>query len=432
MFLVLKSKKNASFESKYKSFSFVKIVFNTYQSWLFLATLILIGWLGLVYTSAQYKPKQIEKERKTRLQEVKEKREVLSQIKTRREVSLNELSFIKMQIQVQSQLIQTLEQEVDSLQSHLTEIQDAIQKLEEKLVQLRKEYAQMIYATARSQHNLHKLSFIFASDSFYELYRRTKYLQQYTEARRNQVQHIRDTQTQLIEKETLAKKIAEEKLKLLEEKKPEINTLKALKEEKDKLLVSLSKKEKTLKQELKESQNKLNNLDKLVGDLVKEQNTNTATRPTRPRQKKSTVDTKELSQSFTKNKGRMPAPVNKGFIASYFGKQKHPVLKNVMIDNAGIEIQTGSNQGVKAVFEGEVSTIATIPGMGGQVLMLQHGDYFTVYAKIDHLIVKVGDWINKGEEFAEVFTDNKGASILQFQVWKGSKKLNPTDWVRKP
>jgi septal ring factor EnvC (AmiA/AmiB activator) len=290
----------------------------------------------------------------------------------------------------------------------------------------------MIYATARSQHNLHKLSFIFASDSFYELYRRTKYLQQYTEARRNQVQHIRDTQTQLIEKETLAKKIAEEKLKLLEEKKPEINTLKALKEEKDKLLVSLSKKEKTLKQELKESQNKLNNLDKLVGDLVKEQNTNTATRPTRPRQKKSTVDTKELSQSFTKNKGRMPAPVNKGFIASYFGKQKHPVLKNVMIDNAGIEIQTGSNQGVKAVFEGEVSTIATIPGMGGQVLMLQHGDYFTVYAKIDHLTVKVGDWINKGEEFAEVFTDNKGASILQFQVWKGSKKLNPTDWIRKP
>ncbi len=394
---------------------------------------LLMGLGSIAYVSvAQYQTKKIEKERKTRLQEIKEKRNLLSQIHTRREVSMNELSFIKMKIQVQTQLVQVLEQELDSLQDNLEKMQTSIQKLTDQLQQLKEEYAKMVYVAARSHQDLQKLSFVFASENFHQLYRRSKYLQQYTQARHNQVAYIKQIHQQLSQKQALAQKMAQEKQTLLEEKKPEIDILKALQQEKDQLIKSLSKQEKTIIKELKKSQVKLENLDNLVDNFVKEQKENKPTYVAVPRKKTGKPDTKQLTKDFVRSKGKLPSPIVRGFLASYFGKQKHPVLKNVFIDNAGIEIQSPAGQAVRAVFQGEVSTIATIPGMGGQVLMLQHGEYFTVYAKIEKLTVKVGDWLDKGDEFAKVHKDSKGLSRLQFQVWKGSQKLNPIHWIKKP
>ncbi len=383
-------------------------------------------------SQAQYRTVSVESERKARLEEVREKRQMLSEISTRREVSLNELSFLQMQIQTQIQLLRTLEIEIDTLQSQLSALKGSITQLEDKLTLLKNEYAKMIYATARSNNSLHKLSFIFASESFHQFYRRTKYLQQYSQARKTQVDAIQLTQQELKRQQALTQQLTQEKLALLSEKRPEVQTLERLKKEKDQLIKALSKQESKLKQELKQSQNKLSNLDKMVGDLVKEQSSEVATRPTRPRKTATKAPAKELTKEFTERKGKLTFPVLKGFIATAFGKQEHPVLKDVMIDNAGIEIQTPQNQAVRAVFDGEISTIATIPGMGGQVVMIQHGEYFSVYAKIQKINAKVGDWISAGDSFAQVHTDNKGNSTLQFQIWKGNQKLNPAEWVRKP
>lgn len=383
-------------------------------------------------SQAQYRTVSVDGERKARLEEVRKKRAMLSEISTRREVSLNELSFLKMQIQTQMQLIRTLEIEIDTLQHQLSALANSISGLEDKLSLLKNEYAKMIYATARSNNSLHKLSFVFASENFHQFYRRTKYLQQYSQARKTQVDEIQQTQQELKRQQALTQQLTQEKLALLGEKRPEIQTLEVLKKEKDQLIKALSKQEKKLKQELKQSQNKLNNLDKMVGDMVKEQSNESTTRPTRPRKTNVKAPAKALTKEFTAQKGRLTFPVAKGFIATAFGKQEHPVLKDVMIDNAGIEIQTPKNQAVRAVYDGEVSTIATIPGMGGQVVMIQHGEYFSVYAKIQKINVKIGDWISAGDGFAQVHADNQGSSTLQFQIWKGNQKLNPAEWVRKP
>ncbi len=395
----------------------------------------MIGSLGIcvwVASQAQYRTVSVENERKARIEEVRKKRKMLTEIKTRRQVSLNELSFLKMQIATQMQLIRTLEVEIDTLQHQLAALGSSIVALENKLDLLKNEYAKMIYATARNNYAIHKLSFIFASESFYQFYRRTQYLKQYSQARQTRVDEIQLTQQALKKQQILTQQLTQEKLALLSEKRPEIQTLEKLKKEKDQLLKALSRQESKLKQELKQSQNKLNNLNKMVGDLVKEQNIEANNRPTRPRQTKLKAPAKALTKEFTAQKGRLTFPVAKGFVAAAFGKQEHPILKDVMIDNAGIEIQTPKNQAVRAIHDGEVSTIATIPGMGGQVVMIQHGEYFSVYAKIQKIKVKIGDWVSEGDSFAQVHEDNQGSSILQFQIWKGNQKLNPTKWVRKP
>jgi murein DD-endopeptidase MepM/ murein hydrolase activator NlpD len=136
-------------------------------------------------------------------------------------------------------------------------------------------------------------------------------------------------------------------------------------------------------------------------------------------------------KSFAQNKGKLPFPVARGTIVSYFGKREHPTLKGVQIDNDGIDIRTNPGEAVKAVYDGVVSTIATVPAMGGEVVMLRHGEYLTVYAKVKNILVKVGQRVKKGQMIATVFMDKKGISQLQFQVWKTNQKLNPNEWLAK-
>jgi murein DD-endopeptidase MepM/ murein hydrolase activator NlpD len=120
--------------------------------------------------------------------------------------------------------------------------------------------------------------------------------------------------------------------------------------------------------------------------------------------------------------------VETGFISSKFGEQPHPVLKGIMVNNQGVDIQTNSNALVKSVFTGKVATVAFVPGMNS-VIILQHGDYYTVYSRLKKVNVKKGQEITTGEVIGEVYTDNQGVTEVQFQVWKSSTKLDPEKWL---
>ncbi|HSZ25108.1 MAG TPA: M23 family metallopeptidase, partial [Cytophagaceae bacterium] len=137
-----------------------------------------------------------------------------------------------------------------------------------------------------------------------------------------------------------------------------------------------------------------------------------------------------LSGSFTANEGKLPWPVVKGSIAQHFGKQSHPVLKGVYVDNLGIDIQTTKDESVRTVFQGKVITVAEVPGMN-KVVMIQHGEYFTVYAKMKTVSVKVGDEVAYKQALGTVYTDKDEVTQLQFQIWKNNSKLDPENWLYK-
>lgn len=141
-----------------------------------------------------------------------------------------------------------------------------------------------------------------------------------------------------------------------------------------------------------------------------------------------TPEAKALSGSFAGNKGKLPWPVLKGSIAQHFGKQAHPVLKGVYVDNLGVDIQTVKDENVRAAFQGKVITVAEVPGMN-KVVMIQHGEYFTVYAKMKTVTVKVGEEVASKQTIGTVYTDKDEVTQLQFQIWENNIKHDPEDWL---
>lgn len=138
----------------------------------------------------------------------------------------------------------------------------------------------------------------------------------------------------------------------------------------------------------------------------------------------------KLASSFGALKGRMPFPVPSGFISDHFGVHKHPILKGVMINNNGIDIQTSPGSAVHSVYEGVVQTVVNIPGIN-MVVAVQHGDYFTVYSKLENVSVSTGQRVKTGQRIGSVAADEDGTAEINFQVWKNTVRQNPESWLRK-
>ena len=141
-----------------------------------------------------------------------------------------------------------------------------------------------------------------------------------------------------------------------------------------------------------------------------------------------TPQTALLSSNFAGNKGRLPWPVARGFVAQHFGRHPHPVLKHVIVENRGVDIQTNQGEAVRSVFAGRVLTVAQVPGMN-TIVMIQHGEYFTVYARLRSVNVHEGQQVGSRETIGTAATDADGAAQVQFQVWRNSANLNPEGWL---
>jgi septal ring factor EnvC (AmiA/AmiB activator) len=141
-------------------------------------------------------------------------------------------------------------------------------------------------------------------------------------------------------------------------------------------------------------------------------------------------DEAKLASSFAALRGRMPFPVPSGFISDHFGVHKHPLLKGVMINNNGIDIQTSPGAPVHTVYDGVVQSVVNIPGIN-MVVAVQHGDYFTVYSKLANVSVSVGSRVKTGQRIGSVASDEDGTAEINFQVWKNTVRQNPESWLRR-
>ncbi len=142
------------------------------------------------------------------------------------------------------------------------------------------------------------------------------------------------------------------------------------------------------------------------------------------------ADEAKLASSFAALRGRMPFPVPSGFISDHFGVHKHPILKGVMINNNGIDIQTSPGSPVHSVYDGIVQSVVNIPGIN-MVVAIQHGDYFTVYSKLANVSVSVGTRVRTGQRIGSVASDEDGTAEINFQVWKNTVRQNPESWLRR-
>ena len=278
--------------------------------------------------------------------------------------------------------------------------------------------------------------FLFASESFNQLVMRLRYLQQYSEARQKQVEQINKVQAALTGQLNILESKRRQKQGLLGKQLAESQNLQTLKVQQDSVINRLSKQESELKQEVAQRQQAVRKLDKLIADIVREEIARAA-RAAREAGKASsgssskmtlTPEAALISSSFAGNRGRLAWPVERGFISQKFGRHNHPVLKGVVVENRGVDIQTSQGATARAIFEGKVLTVASVPGMNN-IVMIQHGEYFTVYAKLRSVNVSVGQDVSMKDVIGTVYTDSDGTTELQFQIWKNSDNMNPESWL---
>ncbi|MEM6841948.1 MAG: peptidoglycan DD-metalloendopeptidase family protein [Bacteroidota bacterium] len=374
---------------------------------------------------------QLEKEKKENLQRIKEAQRILSETSSRRESSIGQLNAINEQIKARESLIQSISQELGLLKVQITELGSVIVALEEDLVNLKQEYAYMVYAASKTNNSYNRLTFLFSAKTFNQLFRRIKYMQQYSDARKNQVNQIQKVRETLInQRETIEGKRLEQQV-LLDQQVIANQDLIALKTKQRAVIRDLSQKEEKLKREVASRRNDVQRLERLIAKLIKKEIEESAEKKTENAVALNTSK-ESLSTSFASNKARLQWPVNSGFISQRFGNNPHPVMKNILVPNDGVDIQTNQDAQVKAVFDGVVIAITPIPGPGNsKAIIMQHGEYFTVYSRLKDVNVQKGQAVRAEEPVGLVYTDSDGISALQFQIWHNQQKLNPEPWLQR-
>ncbi len=377
---------------------------------------------------AQKTKDQLQNEKQLAIQKLTEAQKILEETESKKETSLGQLAALNNQIVAGESLIKSIKLEMNFINTEINELGSIIHSLESDLAKLKSEYSVMAYNSYKSAFGLRDLTFLFSASTFSQLYLRMKYMEQYAAERKKQVFLISDVKESLLAQEDSMNAKLREKQVLLNQEISQNQNLVKLKNRQNQLLLSLGKKEKGLKLELEQRKKDIARLDKLIADLVAAE-IRESSRGKSTDKVALSGNMVSISKSFESNLGKLPWPVSSGFISSRFGTHPHPVYKKLIIPNDGIDIQTNSNEVVRAVFEGEVKAIAFVPGEMKYVVLIQHGEFFTVSAKLREATVKKGQIVKSNEPIGIVNTNKDGISEIQFQVWRNNQKLNPENWI---
>ena len=381
----------------------------------------------LIYSFPSYSQQSrssLEKERDENLVRIQEAETILDQTEKSKNITVGKLNVINKQIRNRESLIINLRSDINVQSNEIIIIRNLISSLKRDLTILNGEYSNMIYSSFKSRSSLDKLTYIFSSKDYNQMFRRFNYIFQYSKFRKNQIIEINKVSDELENQEINLSEVNKKQKKLLSDELSENNKLQKLKGRQRKVISDLNKKQRNLRKEISERKEALENLDKLIRDIIR-------------REKEALISNKdeelnilEITEGFEANIGKFEWPVRSGFISNRFGEHPHPILKNIKVKNDGIDIQTNRSSKVHAIYTGKVSTVAFIPGMNN-VIIINHGEYYTLYAKLKNLKVEKGDIIKEDQIIADLVTNNDGITQLQFQIWKNNIKLNPENWIIK-
>ena len=396
---------------------------------------LLIFVLWVTPAGAQRNKNQLQKEKQENLDKIKETEKILSETSQQKKNSLGVLSALMQRILQQEALILSIQSEIELMLMDIGENNEILKALQTDLSRLKEEYAAMVFSAQKTSGGVSKLMFLFSAATFDQLAMRMKYMEQYSAARKEQAAVINKVQEQLAEQVLVIEGKRDDKNKLLNEELTEKNNLEGLKQKQNSIVRSLTKEEKRLKNDLDESKLAVAKLDKLINDIIREEMERAAREAAEAAAKnKSKEPTRvseglvALSNSFEENKSKFPWPAS-GFISQKFGRQNHPVLKGIVLQNDGINIQTAQSEKVRSIFLGEVRAVAFIPTLGSSII-ISHGEYFTVYSGLKEVFVKKGQKLTANQEIGRVLVNSEGISELRFQIRKNTTALDPQTWLK--
>ena len=368
--------------------------------------------------------KDLQKKQKQLQEDIEHTNKMLKQTKKDETATLNKLNLIGQNIKTQRQLINTLDNEITALDRQMGKLNASKDSLQVLLEKYKANYAEMIRLSHYARIQQSALLFVMSSDNFHQLIRRARYAQRVAEFRKQQVERIRNTQAEIDTQNALLQANRNDKKKALNNRKREQENLQRDEKRQKTMLNQLKTKEKDLTKKLQQQQKKVAELNKKIDDMIRKQ----------AEQASKTTLTKEqklIAGGFEANKGRLPWPIEKGMISGHFGKQQHPVYAQVIVDNKGVYLQTVANAKARAVYKGEVTSCFMVNGT--YAVIIQHGNYRTVYSNLSQLNVKAGDMVETKQVIGTIYTDPEEdqKTELYFQVYKDRNLLNPELWITR-
>ena len=368
--------------------------------------------------------KDLQKKQKQLQEDIEHTNKMLKQTKKDETATMNKLNLIGENIKTQRKLINTLDNEISALDRQMKKLNASKDSLQVLLDKYKADYAKMVRQSHYARMQQSPLLFILSSDNFQQMIRRARYTQQVARFRQQQVEHIRNTQAEIDTQNELLRTNRNDKKTALNNRKREQENLKRDEKKQKTMLNQLKSKEKDLTKKLKQQQKKVAELNKKIDDMVRKQ----------AEKASKTTLTKEqqlLSGGFEANKGRLPWPIEKGMISGHYGKQQHPVYSQVIVDNKGVYLQTVANAKARAVYKGEVTSCFMVNGT--YAVIIQHGNYRTVYSNLSQLNVKAGDMVETKQVIGTIYTDPEEdqKTELYFQVYKDRNLLNPELWITR-
>ena len=438
-------------------------------------------------TFAQKTSEKLKREQEKLEKSISVTKGLLRKTKKNSQATISELRVLENQLQHREELLANFEDQIKDAEIQIEQKSQQIDDLEKKLKLLVFQYRHLLIYAYKHRSKSGQWMYIFSAKSYNEALKRKKYLEKVAELQRKQKRLIEQHQHLITEEKTEIESEKKEKEIIADEKRKEKENLEIDKRAKETNLSKLKKEETRLAAEMKLSENKKIILkqrireainaeiaadearrkareekerkklekERLAKNNVTNSSNSTTTTSIKTTSKSSTslppvdepeetvkrpltiTETKEvaLNQSFETNRGRLPWPVSSGTITEGYGRNPHPKIKNLYTNNNGIDISTNRGSSVRAVFEGEVTSVLSIPG-AGKVVIIKHGNYRTVYSNLQDVNVGVGSKVKTKQSIGSLLPDDDDVlSVSHFEIHQVSNgqinRMNPTNWIAR-
>ena len=425
---------------------------------------ILIGclWLAVpLFAQSNKLIRELESKRGALQKQIAESETILKNTKKDVGSQLNSLAALTGQIEERKRYIMAINNDVEAIERELASLQRQLRSLERDLRDKKKKYEASVQYLYKNKSIEEKLMFIFSAKNLGQTYRRMRYVREYATYQRLQGEEILKKQEQIRKKKAERQQVKAAKENLLKEREGEKVKLEAQEKEKRILVANLQKKQRGLQNEINKKRREANQLNARIDKLIAEEierarkraqeearREEAARRKARKEGQSAGTGAKtkskplevytmskadrELSGNFAANRGKLPMPISGAYIiTSHYGQYAVEGLRNVKLDNKGIDIQGKPGAQARAIFDGKVAAVFQLNGLFN--VLIRHGNYISVYCNLSSASVKSGDTVKTKQHIGEVFSDgtDNGRTVLHFQLRREKEKLNPEPWLNR-
>ena len=422
-------------------------------------------WLAIPLSAQSNKLiRELEGKRGALQKQIAETESILQNTKKDVGSQLNGLAALTGQIEERKRYILAINNDVETIERELVSLNRQLNSLEKDLKEKKKLYEASVQYLYRNKSIEEKLMFIFSAKNLGQTYRRMRYVREYATYQRLQGEEILKKQEQIRKKKAERQQVKAAKEGLLKERENEKAKLEAQEKEKRTLVANLQKKQKGLQSEVNKKRREANQLnariDRLIAEEIERARKRAAEEARREAAARKKADTngkgasktgtaakpksepldaftmskadRELSGSFVANRGKLPMPISGPYIiTSRYGQYSVEGLRNVKLDNKGIDIQGKPGAQARAIFDGKVAAVFQLNGLFN--VLIRHGNYISVYCNLSSASVKSGDTVSTKQSIGQIFSDgaDNGRTVLHFQLRREKEKLNPEPWLNR-